>query len=807
MFTTRTTCEAFLGRVTVNPFVSDAQRKACYAGAMPGVDCAEWERKTKGKLIRKKSTHVRNSNLKYDPSRTLHLRQQLTAELKRRFARLRGELRKLIVEMDAFGLVANCGGVGGTPGPCPESKGNMLTRTVARIKAKIAEKYKKLEARYGPRFAKAIIGAALAGLPVPLPGASIMAAAPMLALAELHHQITMTRNEDSTIIAGIALRAADTRRVLMLQRSDTKEWEFPGGHVKQGETVEQGAIREWQEETGLTFHGELLPMWQWASPTYNGHYVGMLAEIPTEIVLNAFCPTGPGGGQDNSCSSTHADMYHASPSEHESSILEHGIRVSQPESKWQRDEPATNVLPTETAALALPVEIVLPAETAALSWVAPHDVEKLALRPAVRANLAVILPMLRMDTDERESFELGLVEEEARKLVAELGVTINKTFAFVTDPEKVKQFQAWLKTQIRGKLTDEQLWQRYAQAGFRKGAARSYDDVAAKLPKTESADFYKGSRAQFLETSFNRPEAIDKVKLLAGRSYDDMLGVTDTMATRMSRKLVDGLTEGKNPREIGADIADEIGVAQSRATTIARTEIIRAHAEGQLEALEALGVDEVGVEVEFTTADDEDVCPECDDLSEDVYPIDDAHNVIPVHPNCRCCFIPAGKALTGNLLLVNRFCPTGPGGGVDASCTQGAGERVAMKVYRRAVAVAIAKFRMASKPTPEDVAKAQEGIAKLGANKYRRNLVGNTSDRRGRREKLLKEFGNGKVCPCIYCGVKLKDGTMEQDKLYTTAQGGKYRTPNLVPACRSCNAARGDKPFSSIVGRLRNAAT
>lgn len=55
-----------------------------------------------------------------------------------------------------------------------------------KVKAKVREKYAKLESRYGSRWSKAIIAAALAGIPVPAPGASFALAAPVVALAELH---------------------------------------------------------------------------------------------------------------------------------------------------------------------------------------------------------------------------------------------------------------------------------------------------------------------------------------------------------------------------------------------------------------------------------------------------------------------------------------------------------------------------------------------------------------------------------------------------------------------------------------------
>lgn len=87
-------------------------------------------------------------------------------------------------------------------------------------------------------------------------------------------------------VAGIAVKAADTGRVLMLQRtlSDGKDpargkWEFPGGHVEAGEDSFDAARREWQEEIGVPLpdgnHGGM-----WTSP--NGVYRGHVIVIPAE---------------------------------------------------------------------------------------------------------------------------------------------------------------------------------------------------------------------------------------------------------------------------------------------------------------------------------------------------------------------------------------------------------------------------------------------------------------------------------------------------------------------------------------------
>jgi hypothetical protein len=74
-----------------------------------------------------------------------------------------------------------------------------------------------------------------------------------------------------------------------------------------------------------------------------------------------------------------------------------------------------------------------------------------------------------------------------------------------------------------------------------------------------------------------------------------------------------------------------LGIAESRAKTIAQTEIIRVHAEGQIEAFKALGVQRLGVDVEFSTSRDNAVCQECEGMEGEEYGIDEASGVIPVH--------------------------------------------------------------------------------------------------------------------------------------------------------------------------------
>lgn len=89
-------------------------------------------------------------------------------------------------------------------------------------------------------------------------------------------------------VSGVALKAADTGRVLMLQRGLHDEddpaagtWEFPGGHHEEGDRTSLDAgIREWEEETGHPFPEGGVVHHTWTSPS--GVYQGHVVVIPEE---------------------------------------------------------------------------------------------------------------------------------------------------------------------------------------------------------------------------------------------------------------------------------------------------------------------------------------------------------------------------------------------------------------------------------------------------------------------------------------------------------------------------------------------
>lgn len=86
--------------------------------------------------------------------------------------------------------------------------------------------------------------------------------------------------------AGVIFRALDTGRVLMTQRSlfhgdddaVKGKWEFPGGALEEGEDAEMGALREFNQETGLVPPDG----WMKVGEYPNGNYVSVLFDVPGE---------------------------------------------------------------------------------------------------------------------------------------------------------------------------------------------------------------------------------------------------------------------------------------------------------------------------------------------------------------------------------------------------------------------------------------------------------------------------------------------------------------------------------------------
>lgn len=240
-----------------------------------------------------------------------------------------------------------------------------------------------------------------------------------------------------------------------------------------------------------------------------------------------------------------------------------------------------------------------------------------------------------------------LVIKDALDLKESTEMALNvepKEFRFNTDPQKLEAFNDWLRQQVEdGVLTvpagfESQPWlSEYIQSAYKRGATNAYlSALQAKYPAAVATTLQ-----DFLRVSFGAGETVDKLRLLYLRSFEDLKGITADMGAQISRILAQGLADGTGVTSIAKEIADTVrGISKRRALLLTQTEIIRAHAEGQLDSFEKLGVSQLGLRAEWTTAQDDAVCPKCLAMEGKTYTIEKARGLIPLHPFCRCSWLP-----------------------------------------------------------------------------------------------------------------------------------------------------------------------
>lgn len=239
----------------------------------------------------------------------------------------------------------------------------------------------------------------------------------------------------------------------------------------------------------------------------------------------------------------------------------------------------------------------------------------------------------------------------------ETAITDNSRWAYLTTPDQLEHFRQWLENQISldilqstGMQAVSATWlDKYIREAYLKGQARAFDDVVKPAlwtgisPQTSAMQSYQGIKLQFLAS----PVSLDRLQLLMARSHSELKGATDAMSQQLSRELLDSMVRDLNPREIAKNVLDRVTkVGQSRALALVQTEIVRAHSEGVLDAMEALGVDQVGVMVEWSTGSNP--CNVCSKLKGVVLTVAKARGLFPRHPNAvfaGSTFVPYGECL------------------------------------------------------------------------------------------------------------------------------------------------------------------
>jgi SPP1 gp7 family putative phage head morphogenesis protein len=257
-------------------------------------------------------------------------------------------------------------------------------------------------------------------------------------------------------------------------------------------------------------------------------------------------------------------------------------------------------------------------------------------------------------------------------------MTFNARFTFDSNPQKVAEFQLWLKEQVDAGILEvgtgvdaNQPWtSEFIGSSYKKAQARAYVDMQKGMSE---------KRKKELLQTFGVATDRQRMELLYTRTFDGLKGISADMSAQISRILTDGLAHGLGPRELARKLVKAVsGIEKVRARRLARTEIIHAYAEGQLDAMEAAGITHVEPMVEWVTAIG--ACEQCGGMHAVVLTIKEARSLIPRHPNCRCAWLPANVGEDGK---GQKKSPAEIKKALDASIRAGAGKKTPLGDARK----------------------------------------------------------------------------------------------------------------------------
>jgi SPP1 gp7 family putative phage head morphogenesis protein len=242
------------------------------------------------------------------------------------------------------------------------------------------------------------------------------------------------------------------------------------------------------------------------------------------------------------------------------------------------------------------------------------------------------------------------------------------SFNFPRTSDKVEAFMRWLQRQVDQGILEletlprvgtalEQPWTNiYVYDSYKRGVMRATYEMNRQGYTSVPSLTQRGG----IEAVLTNPFHIDRVGVLYTRAFSDLKGITDAMDNQISKVLAQGLIDGDNPRLLARKLvatingvgAGDLGItdtlgrfipARRRAEMLARTEVIRAHHQANIQEYKNWGVEGVEVIAEFVTAGDDRVCTECAGYHGNQYTLEQAEHMIPVHPMCRCIVIPISK--------------------------------------------------------------------------------------------------------------------------------------------------------------------
>lgn len=211
----------------------------------------------------------------------------------------------------------------------------------------------------------------------------------------------------------------------------------------------------------------------------------------------------------------------------------------------------------------------------------------------------------------------------------------------------ISKYIDWLDTPEARKLFYEQI---KAKEEYFEAIDKDIDDIIqdTSLSADRIIEKIYNKGLQYGYKDINRLPVFNdacKYGLKATQEYNFELiqSVTDDLKESIKHHIFRGVAEGQSVHEVARAITDsgleplegKTLTAYQRASLIARTEIARSMSTGRLQAYANYGVEKVKI----LTAGDDNVCPICRNAKKNIYTLEQASNLVPFHPACRCSVI------------------------------------------------------------------------------------------------------------------------------------------------------------------------
>lgn len=303
-----------------------------------------------------------------------------------------------------------------------------------------------------------------------------------------------------------------------------------------------------------------------------------------------------------------------------------------------------------------------------------------SIRRAMRAELGIhwrgMRVLLRRMLVEQDLLGLG---------ASSLSTPMHMAAAYGGGGDKVLTFQIWLDNILKQQVFQGSgdYLRKYIERGYAKGVRFGENQLGMAM-----------SQMQF----WPMKQTADTVTQLA---IIELQGVIEAVSQQAVRAVTNGILARQKPQFILRNVLKVIEhVGITRSNTIVEFTVVKAFGEGTLDVYQSQGVEHVGLvpevraprkslgdaarrvtsrkqigegpgsrskgqvpstrtvqrirsvqrelerleRVNVQTAEDEDVCPVCEEIAENgPYRINTARALIPAHPHCRCAFIPAKR--------------------------------------------------------------------------------------------------------------------------------------------------------------------